>query len=156
MQFAALEGQQKKLAAALEDPLTRRAAIPLRSIAISLLCPATRSCPPDNGMGRRHRVSYRPLLSFEFVKTTRTLFPTFLHDRICTEKANRRVVRLGGRGEDLKIKSFDNSLAGAASSCATPVSVTSRVTTALPIRHGAGRQWLRCWSHKINKAREKL
>ena len=59
--------------------------------------------------------------------------------KICTEKANWRIGRLGGRGDDLKIKSFDNPLAGAASSCATPVSVTSRVTTALPIRHGEGR-----------------
>jgi hypothetical protein len=54
-------------------------------------------------------------------------------------KANRRAAGFGGRGDDLKIKSFDNPLAGAASSCATPVSVRSRVTTALPIRHGEGR-----------------
>jgi len=27
-----------------------------------------------------------------------------LRDRMCTEKANRRLARLGGRGEDLNIK----------------------------------------------------
>ena len=38
--IAALEGQQKELAAALEDPAAyNRAAAPLRSIAISPLCP---------------------------------------------------------------------------------------------------------------------
>jgi len=37
-------------------------------------------------------------------RTTDTVFAAFLRDKICTEKANRRVARLGGRDEDLNIK----------------------------------------------------
>jgi hypothetical protein len=59
----------------------------------------------------------------------------------------------GGCDDDLNIKNFVNPFAGAASSCATLASVTSKLTTALPFQGGAGRGSLRLWFREINKAR---
>ena len=59
--IAALEGQQKELAAALEDPATytpggQRHCDQSRSLRF-----VPRSCPPDGGMGKRHRHGERSL-----------------------------------------------------------------------------------------------
>ena len=59
--IAALEGQQKELAAALEDPAAytpggRASRDQSRSLRF-----VPRSCPPDGGMGKRHSVKVESL-----------------------------------------------------------------------------------------------
>jgi len=54
MQFAALEGQQKELAAALEDPAAYSPGGHTTVINRHLCAVSTRSRPSDDGMGRRH------------------------------------------------------------------------------------------------------
>jgi hypothetical protein len=61
MQFAALEGQQKELAAALEDPAAYSPGGHATAINRDLSALSHDSCPPDGGMGKRHRHGERAL-----------------------------------------------------------------------------------------------
>ena len=61
MQFAALEGQQKELAAALEDPAAYTPGGQCDQ-SRSLRC-VPRSCSPDGGMEKRHRHGERALMT---------------------------------------------------------------------------------------------
>ena len=59
MKIAALEGQQKELAAALEDPAASEPGRSATAINRESLRCRPRSCPPDGGMGKCHRHGQR-------------------------------------------------------------------------------------------------
>jgi hypothetical protein len=45
------------------------------------------------------KINWRNSPSSVFAKVARMLIAAFLRDKICTEKANRRVARFGARGD---------------------------------------------------------